>query len=334
MKKFTAILLGTALLLTGCASSGSPSSEATTTNTETASAETTYKIGIAQFAPHGSLDNCREGFKQGLEEAGIVAEFDEQNAQAETAAANQIAQTMAADKDTDLICAIATPMAQAAYNAAQPNNIPVIFTAVTDPTLASLANEDGTPVGAVTGTSDKLPVEAQLKMIRDFMPGAKTIGILYSTSEANSVSAIEEYKSLAGNYGFEIVDSGISQSADIPLAASDLASKVDCITNLTDNTVVSNLPTLLDAANKAGIPVFGSEIEQVKNGCVASEGLDYVALGKQTGAMAARVLKGEDISAIPYETISEYNLYINSQALANLGIEVPADLAEDAIEAE
>lgn len=338
MKKLTAVLLSTALLLSGCSAGGSSQADSegtTASQNATASAEgETYKIGIAQFAPHGSLDNCREGFKQGLEEAGINAEFDEQNAQADMAAANQIAQTMASDKDTDLICAIATPMAQAAYNAAQPNSIPVIFTAVTDPVAASLANEDGTPVGAVTGTSDKLAVDAQLKMIRDFMPEAKKIGILYSTSEANSVSAIEEYKALAGNYGFEIVDSGISQSADIPLAASDLASKVDCITNLTDNTVVSNLPTLLDAASKENIPVFGSEIEQVKNGCVAAEGLDYVALGKQTGAMAARVLKGEDASSIPFETITEYSLYINSQALSDLGIEVPADLAESAIEAE
>lgn len=340
MKKFTALLLTTALLLSGC-SSAAPTGEATegTTGTAEASAEVSadgesYKIGIAQFAPHGSLDNCREGFKQGLEEAGITnVEFDEQNAQADMATANQIAQNMAADKDMDLICAIATPMAQAAYNAAQPNNIPVIFTAVTDPVAASLANEDGSAVGEVTGTSDKLAVEAQLQMIRNFMPEAKTIGILYSTSETNSVSAIEEYKALAGDFGFEIVDSGISQAADIPLASADLASKVDCITNLTDNTVVSNLPTLLDAAGKAGIPVFGSEIEQVKNGCVAAEGLDYVALGKQTGEMAARVLKGEAASSIPFETITEYSLYINSQALADLGIEVPAELAENAVEA-
>lgn len=339
MKKFTAFLITSALLLTGCSGAGSApeAQEGTTADTAASGSEVngeSYKIGIAQFAPHASLDNCSEGFKQGLAEAGITnVEFDEQNAQAETAAANQIAQTMAADKDMDLICAVATPMAQAAYNAAQQGGTPVIFTAVTDPVGASLANADGSAVGEVTGTSDKLAIDAQLKMIRDFMPEAKKIGILYSTSEANSVSAIAEYKELAGNYNFEIVESGISQSADIPLAATDLAGKVDCITNLTDNTVVSNLPTVLDAANKAGIPVFGSEIEQVKNGCVAAEGLDYVKLGKQTGAMAARVLKGEKASSIPFETISEYSLYINSEALAKLNITVPAELAEGAIEA-
>jgi putative ABC transport system substrate-binding protein len=330
MKKFTALMLGATLLLSGCG-------QASTTDTTNTAQSTTdsYKIGIAQFAAHGSLDNCREGFKQGLEEAGITnVEFVEQNAQAETAAANQIAQSMAADKDIDLICAIATPMAQAAYNAAQANSIPVIFTAVTDPVAASLANEDGTPVGEVTGTSDKLAVDAQLQMIREFMPDAQTIGILYSTSETNSISAIAEYKELAPSYGFEIVESGISQAADIPLAATDLAGKVDCMTNLTDNTVVTALPTVLEAAGNAGIPVFGSEIEQVKNGCVASEGIDYVALGKQTGEMAARVLKGEKAAEIPFETITEYNLYINSEALAKLNISVPDTLADSAVEAE
>ena len=241
------------------------------------------------------------------------------------------AQSMVA-ANVDLLCGVATPMAQACYNAAN-GKIPVIYTAVTDPVAAELANEDGTSVGNVTGTSDKLAIDAQLDMIRKFLPEAKTIGILYTTSEANSVSAIEEYKALAPNYGFEIVESGISQSSDIPLAATDLAGKVDCISNLTDNTVVSALATVLDAANKAGIPVFGSEIEQVKNGCVATEGLDYIALGKQTGEMAARVLKGENAQDIPFETITEYSLYINSEALENLGLSCPEDLKATATEA-
>ena len=336
MKRFTALMMAAAMLLGGCSSgtSSTQEGEQTTVQASANTGDASFKVGIAQFAPHGSLDNCREGFKQGLEEAGLSVVYDEQNAQAETSAANQIAQSFAADSDMDLICAIATPMAQAAYNAASQTDIPVIYTAVTDPVAASLANEDGSSVGNVTGTSDKLAIDAQLQMIRDFMPEAADIGILYSTGEANSVSAIAEYKELAGNYGFNIVESGVSQAADIPLAANDLASKVDCITNLTDNTIVTNLATVLDAANTAGIPVFGSEIEQVVNGCVAAEGLDYVALGRQTGEMAARVLNGEDASAIPYETITEYQLYINSEALSALGMEVPADLAEEAVEAE
>lgn len=327
MKKLLSILLAgvlSASMLTACSSdssSGAASGESVT-------------VGIAQFAEHGSLDNCVEGFKLGMEEAGFVegenVEYDLQNAQSDMATANQIAQNMVSS-GYDLICGVATPMAQACYNAAE-GKIPVIYTAVTDPVAAELAKEDGSSVGNTTGTSDKLAVDAQLQMIRDFMPEAKKIGILYTTSETNSVSAIAEYKSLAGNYGFEIVDQGISQQSDIPLAATSLASKVDCISNLTDNTVVASLPTLLDAANKAGIPVFGSEIEQVKNGCVATEGLDYVELGKQTGAMAARVLNGEDITTIPFETISEYSLYVNNDALASLGLSVPDDLKDKAVD--
>lgn len=333
MKKFLSIITS-AILVTSLAGCGGATNSADGSNTVN---KDNITIGIAQFAEHPSLENCREGFIQGLAEAGYKEgenlTIDYKNAEADMSIANQVAQSMASGKN-DLICAIATPMAQAVYNAAQPKNIPVVYTAVTDPVAAQLAKEDGTGVGKITGTSDKLAVDAQLKMIREFLPDAKKIGILYSTSETNSVSAIAEYKELAPKYNFEIVDKGISQPSDIPMAANDLASKVDCISNLTDNTVVSSLPTLLDAAKKAGIPVFGSEIEQVKNGCVATEGLDYVALGKQTGEMAAKVLAGEDPQNIPFETISEYSLYINSAALKELNMECPADLASSAIEAK
>lgn len=335
MKRFISLIAMTCITLgmfAGCSGTDGNNADEAKNNTDSEM----VTVGIAQFAPHGSLDNCVEGFKQGMAEAGYVegenVTYNFQNAQADMANTNQIAQSMAA-ANVDLLCGVATPMAQACYNAAK-GQIPVIYTAVTDPVAAELAKEDGTSVGNVTGTSDKLAVEAQLEMIRKFMPDAKKIGILYTTSEANSVSAIAEYKELAPKYDFEIVESGISQTSDIPIAAADLASKVDCISNLTDNTVVSALATVLDCANKANIPVFGSEIEQVKNGCAATEGLDYIALGKQTGAMAARVLKGEKAEDIPFETISEYSLYINSKALESLGLTCPEDLKASAIEAE
>lgn len=302
----------------------------------TAAAESEqYTIGIAQFAEHGSLDNCREGFLMGLAEAGIVEgenlTIDYQNAQADMGIANQIAQQFASN-NVDLMCAIATPVAQACYNAAE-GNIPTIYTAVTDPVAAMLAGEGGSPVGNATGTSDKLPVENQLKAIRAIMPEAKKIGILYTTSEVNSESAIAEYQALAPEYGFEIVTSGISTTADIPMALDSLLSQVDVMTNLTDNTVVSALSLVLDKANAANIPVFGSEIEQVKLGCVASEGLDYIALGKQTGAMAAKVLKGEAACQdLPYEVISESSLYVNYEAMEALGLTLPEDMAARAID--
>ena len=296
-----------------------------------------YTIGIGQFAQHASLDNCYTGFLAGLAEAGIVEgenlKVDYQNAQADMGIAQQIAGQFAG-KRVDMMVGIATPMAQACYNAAA-GAIPPIFTAVTDPVAAGFVTADGKAAGQITGTSDALPIEAQLKTIRAMLPQAKKIGILYTTSEVNSISAIEIYKQLAPNYGFEIVESGISTIADMPLALDALLPKVDCLSNLTDNTVVSALALMLDKANAARKPVFGSEIEQVKLGCIAAEGLDYVALGHQTGLMAAKVLKGEaKASEIPYEIITEPGLYVNSNVLKQFKIELSAELAARAIEAK
>lgn len=293
-------------------------------------------IGIGQFAEHGSLDNCREGFIAGLEEAGYKEgenlKIYYENAQADTNLTSQISNNFIS-KNVDLIAAIATPMAQSAFGATKNTDIPVIYTAVTDPIKAELAKADGSSNGNTTGTSDKLPVEEQVKMIRKILPDAKTIGIMYSTSEVNSLSAIEEYKALAPDYGFEIVESGISTTADIPLAADSLLEKVDCINNLTDNTVVSALPIILDKASKKNIPVFGSEIEQVKIGCLASMGLDYFDLGKQTGKMAAQVLDGEkEASEINFEIIEEFAFYGNKAVADNLGISFPEELVSSAKE--
>ena len=298
--------------------------------------EESVTIGISQFAEHGSLDNCREGFLEGLKEAGyeegknLTVEY--QNAQADTGSAATIADSFV-NKKVDLICAIATPSAMSAYNSAMDADIPVIYTAVSDPAGAGLVNEDGTNVGNITGTSDKLPVTEQMELIRELMPDAKKIGILYTTSEANSVSTIQEYKDNAEKYGFEIVDTGINTIADVEMAAKDLASKVDCISNLTDNTVVSALQTVLAAANDAKIPVFGSEVEQVKNGCVAAVGIDYVALGKQTGEMAAKVLKGEATAAeTPFEICEGGNVYVNTEAAGNIDFTISDDVLNEAAE--
>lgn len=334
-KAIAAGVLSMAMIMSmaGCGSSGGDEVD-TTRNVS----EIQYTIGISQFAEHGSLDNCREGFLEGLKEEGIVEgenlTVEEGNANADMGTAAQIAQGFISH-DVDLICAIATPAAQSAYNAAMEVTpaVPVIYTAVTNPVTAELANEDGTPAGEVTGTSDVLPVEAQLKMIREILPDAKTIGILYTTSEANSVYTIEEYEKLAGDYGFTIEKKGINTSADISLATEDLLGKVDCLTNLTDNTVVSSLATILDMANEKNIPVFGSEIEQVKIGCLAAEGLDYVNLGIQTGKMAAKVLKGEMKAVdMPFETLADNSLYVNEAVAENLGITVPDTMKERAVE--
>lgn len=327
MKKRTILLLTgiiASLLFTGCGKGNEDSGKEE------------YVIGISQFAEHGSLDNCREGFIEGLKEEGIEEgknlQIETKNSSSDMGTSPQIAASFISKK-VDMICAIATPSAQAAYNAAMDSSVPVIYTAVNNPITADLADEDGKPVGNVTGTSDKLPVEKQLMKIRQILPDAKKIGILYTTSEVNSVSTIEDYKAKAGEFGFEIVLKGITTTADIPLATDDLLNEVDCLTNITDNTVVNSLATILDKAFAKKIPVFGSEIEQVKLGCLAAEGLDYVELGKKTGEMAAKVLKGEvAIEDMPFETISESKFYVNQEAAKRLGIELPEELISDAAE--
>ncbi len=321
MKKFrmiaAALALVLALPLTAC---GQKESESTV-----------YSIGISQYGEHASLDNCRIGFLQGLEEAGLVegTDFtvDYQNAGFDDTVARQIGDSFSA-ADVDLMVAIATPAAVACYAAAENKDIPVIFTAINDPVQAGLDS------GNVTGTSDALPVEAQLQLIRQLQPEAKTIGILYTTSEPNSVSTIAEYQEKAPDYGFTIDAVGVTSQAEVTQAADTLLSHgVDAMSNLTDNNVVGVLPAILEKANEAGVPIYGSEVEQVKLGCVASAGIDYVQLGKQTGLMAAKVLRGEATCAdLPYETISEYSIYINSPALDAMGISVPEEIAEIAVE--
>ena len=288
-------------------------------------------IGINQYGEHGSLDNCREGFLLGLADAGLVEgedfTVDYQNAGFDNAIASQIAQNFSAT-NVALMCAIATPSATACYAAAEDKDIPVIFTAITDPVEAKLDS------GNVTGTSDKLPVEAQLDLIRRLQPDADTIGIIYTTSEPNSVSAIAEYQEKCSDFGFTVEVIGVTAQSEVTQATDTLIHKgVDCFSNLTDNNVVGVLASILEKTDEAGIPIYGSEVEQVKLGCVAAAGIDYVQLGRQTGMMAAKILTGEATAYdMPYETISEYGIYVNSEAIAALGITVPDDIAEKAIE--
>lgn len=352
MMRTMAMAMAAMLTLGAC---GSPAGETTAASGTAGTAETTvegttaagsqeaaetgsgasYTIGIGQFADHGSLDNCREGFLLGLAEEGIVEgenlTVDYDNANSDGSMAAQINQSYVG-ADVDLICAIATPMAQAAYAAARNTDIPVIYTAVTDPAAAELADAEGKPVGKITGTSDKLPVSEQLEMIRSILPEAKKLAIMYTTSEANSESSVAEYEALAGDYGFEIKAVGVSTAADIPLAADSMLADCDVVTMITDNTVVASLPVILAKAKAKNIPVFGSEIEQVKIGCLAAMGLDYVELGKQTGRMAARILQGEAASEIPYEQIEGASFYGNTAVAEQLGITLPEDLVAGAAE--
>lgn len=314
------------------------SAEAAAEETEAAAPAdgASYTIGIGQFADHGSLDNCREGFLEGLAEEGIkegenlTVQYD--NANADGSTATLINQSYVGE-NVDLICAIATPMAQAAYAATRTTDIPVIYTAVTDPVAAELATADGKPVGNVTGTSDEVPIQDQLQMIRDILPEAKTLAIMYATSEASSLPTVEKYEAIAADYGFTINAVGVSTTADIPLATDSMLQNCDCVTMIMDNTVVASLPVILSKAKAKNIPVFGSEIEQVKKGCLGAVGLDYIELGKQTGKMAAKVLKGEaKASDLNYELIQGASFYGNTKVAEDLGLTLPEDLVSGAAE--
>lgn len=317
MKKFFSLIITAALLMTSlaaCSSSGTPT------------------IGISQYGEHPSLDNCREGFLIGLEESGLVEGEDfnilYQNAGSDDNICTQIAQNFSAN-NVALMCGIATNSATACFAAAEDKNIPVVFNAITDPVKAKLDS------GNVTGVSDKLPIEAQLDLIRKCQPDADSIGIIYTTSEPNSVSAIAEYQEKAPEYGFEIVAIGVTAQSEVTQAVDTiLAKNVDCLSNLTDNNVVGVLDSILDKTTEAGIPIYGSEIEQVKVGCVASAGIDYIELGKKAGHLAAKILNGEATATdLPYETISEYSIYINSEAIAEMGLTLPDEVTSVAVEA-
>ena len=289
-------------------------------------------IGIIQYAIHSSLDNCYTGLIQGLEEAGYkdgeTCKIDFKNAQGNVTTADQIAGTMAA-KNYELIVGIATPAAMAASGASK-GKIPVIFCAVSDPMAENaklVQSLEKTGVNC-TGSSDRLNLEGQLKMIRAFQPDAKKIGILYNIAEANSASNLAEIKKIAPSYGFEIVEKGVQNAADIPAAATVLASQVDCINNFTDNLVVDNLPIVLETAKSNRIPVYGSEIEQVNKGCLASESLDYVALGKETGLLAARVLAGENAADTAVVLVKDSFPVYNADVAESLGLSIPDAYAE------
>lgn len=295
-----------------------------------------FKVGIAQFAEHGSLDNTREGFILGMKESGfeegVNVTYNYLNASAKMDIAASIASVMV-DGGSDLIVAIATPMAKVAFETAD-DKIPVIYSVVSFPVSALLSDVDGLGMGNTTGTSDRLPVAKQLTVMREMLPDAKTIGILYTLGEVNSVEQVKEYEELAPEHGFEILAQGITAGQDIPLAVPGLISKSDCVTMVLDNTVVQYLDVVLESADEAKIPVFGSEIEQVKRGCVAAQGLDYIELGRMTGVLAARVLKGEDAASIPFQMVEDSQLYVNFEACERLGITLTEDLTARAIRTE
>ena len=278
---------------------------------------------------HPSLDNCYNGIISALENSGIEYTVDYQTGSSSSADADctNFAKNMVA-ANYDMIIAIATPAAKAAFAATDDTEIPVIFCAVSDPIAAGLVESMEAPGYICTGTSDVLDLEAQVAIIKAMQPDVKSIGILYTSSEDNSITNLKNFKSVCDKENIEVVATAVQGASDIPSAAEELASKVDCINNFTDNNVVNNLSVVLSAADKYGIPVYGSEEEQVVNGCLASVSIDYVALGKVTGEMAVEVLNGADASAMPVKTITEATPIINSSVLKKLDLSIPEGYSE------
>ena len=291
--------------------------------------DSVLKIGIIQYMSHPSLDNCYNGIISALENSGIEYTVDYQTGSSSSADADctNFAKNMVA-ANYDMIIAIATPAAKAAFAATDDTEIPVIFCAVSDPIAAGLVESIEAPGYICTGTSDVLDLEAQVAIIKAMQPDVKSIGILYTSSEDNSITNLKNFKSVCDKENIEVVATAVQGASDIPSAAEELASKVDCINNFTDNNVVNNLSVVLSAADKYGIPVYGYEEEQVVNGCLASISIDYVALGKVTGEMAVEVLNGADASAMPVKTITEATPVINSSVLKKLGLSIPEGYSE------
>lgn len=289
-----------------------------------------YLIGIGQYGQHSSLDTCREGFIEGVKQEGIVEgenlKIDYQNANFDGGTTNLIASNFATE-NVDLAMGVGTPMVQALYNSLSEKDIPTIYTAVTYPEEAGLTN------GNITGTSDRFLVDEQLQLIKQVLPDTSKIGVIYTTSEVNSTKTVEDLKEAAANYDVEIVDKGITNASEIQLAVDSIINDVDCFLCIIDNNVVSGLSLMIEKTNEKGIPVFGSEIEQMKLGCICGKGIDYYELGIKTGKMAAKILKGEEkASEMEYEVVEEGTLYINSEALEKVNIELPEEIINNAID--
>ena len=314
-----ALLLGVSLAATGCGDTAASSNDSEM-----------VRIGISQLVEHPSLDQARKGFIRAFEENGYTEgenlELDIQNAAGDQATATTIASSFASD-NKDLVLAIATPAAQAAAQAI--TDIPVLFTAVTEPEVAGLVDSWDSPGANITGTSDLNPVKEQIGLIKELAPEAKSIGIVYSSGEVNSDVQVELAQEAAKELGLEVKLATVSNSAEVQQATDSL--DVDALYVPTDNNVVSALQSVIQIAEAKGLPVVVGEGDSVENGGVATYGLDYESLGYQTGMMALKILEdGADPASMPVETLTEIQLIVNKSAAANMGIEIPAALLEKA----
>ncbi len=315
------------LALTGC---GVKDNSTTTGSSDSEAEGKVYRIGINQLVEHDALDASYKGFVDALAEAGYVEgknlELDYQVAQGDMSTAGTIATKQVNDKP-DLILSIATPSAQAVVNATK--DIPVLVTAVTDPASAGLVASNEAPGGNVSGTSDLTPVKKQIELLKQLVPDAKKIAVLYSSSEVNSVVQADLAKAAGEELGIEVIDSTVSNSNEIQQVVQSLVGKVDAVYAPTDNLIASSMSTVAQVANANNLPVICGEGGMVDNGGLATYGIDYYELGILTGKQAVKILEGTATTAdmpIEYLPDEKCTLQINSEVAKQLGIIIPEEL--------
>ncbi len=289
-------------------------------------------VAITQIVEHPALDAVHEGVKDELAERGY-REGDNlrlmhESAQGNSAIASQIARKFVGE-NPDVIVAIATPSAQTVAAAAR--NVPVVFSAVTDPVAAKLVQSWEAPGANITGVSDMLPIEKHLDMLQRAMPDAKRIGTVYNPGEANAAALIELLEERLHARGLELVKGAATKTSEVLGAARSLVGKADAIYLTTDNTVISAAEAVISVGERAKIPVFAADTATVERGAVAALGFNYYNHGRQTGAMVARVLEGAGTADMPVETMEELDLYVNPEAAERMGVTLPEDLIQEAV---
>jgi len=291
-------------------------------------------IGITQIVEHPALDAARDGFIAALEEAGFKegedVVYDLQNAQGDFTNATSIAQKFKDDK-VDIIFAIATPTAQAALQVNQ--DIPIVITAVTDPVAANLAKSWESSGNNLTGMSDAAPNKQQVELIPRFLPEAKNVGTIYNAGEANSVVQVEVAKEACKELGLNLIEVTVSNSSEVLMAAQSLAGRVEAIYIVTDNTVVSALESVIKVCNQEKIALIVADPSTVDKGALASYGIDYFSLGKKSGEIALKIIKGAKPSDIPIQTITDpkdLQFVVNLDTAKILGISISEEIIKEA----
>ncbi len=288
-------------------------------------------VAVTAIVEHPALDAARDGVKEALAEAGYKEgenlKFVYESAQGNPGTAAQIARQFVGDAPT-VIVPISTPSAQAVVSSTR--DIPVVFTAVSDPLGAELIKDMEKPGGNVTGLSDMSPVADHVALIKEITPNAKSIGFIYNTAEANSVSTLAALKAEAEKAGLTIVESVATKSAEVQGAARALVGRADVIYVPTDNTIVSAFEAAVGVAEEAKIPLYAGDTDSVNRGALAALGFNYFDVGKQTGEIVVRVLKGEKPGDIPVRVAAGTDLVINKKAAVKMGVTFPESITSRA----